>query len=387
MTTTPNAYEKNARTPRAIVTINGTRIKWDDLNVDSTTFYLADTFHVEFPINGQDNMFSLDYWASTETFLVKIYIGFPADPDSYTTADLELMIQGNADDIRVDLGRAQIEISGRDLASSFLDNKTTEKFSNQTSSQIIEMFAKQYSLKTRVKPTSTLVGSYYSQQQVMLSSEITQWDLMVFLAQQEDYVLFIEGDTLVFEPRPTDQDVRDPYVINYSPATPDNGSPSINAINFSFSRSMTLAADAKVTVRVPYGSKTGKAFSVFAQTKRKSKKENKDSKNSSKKVQQYSFSKPGLTQEQALKFAQQRLREITLHEIKINFSVPGSNSLKKDSLIQLKGTNTTIDQYYYSDQVSRTINMSDSGYTMSISAKNHSVDSQVSPDDSPVSPD
>lgn len=380
MTTTQNEYDKNARTPRAIVTINGSRIKWDDLTVDSTTFYLADTFHVEFPLNGQDNIFSLDYWASTETFLVKIYIGFPADPDSYTTDDLELMIQGNADDIQVDLGSARVGISGRDLASSFIDNKTTEKFSNQTSSQIVEMFAKQYSLKTRVKPTSTLVGSYYSQQQVMLSSEITQWDLMVFLAQQEDYVLFVEGDTLVFEPRPTDQDVKNPYVINYSPVTSENGTPSINAVHCSFSRSMTLASDAKVTVRVPYGSKTGKAFSVFAVTKHKRPQEIKGTPNPTGRVQKYSFSKPGLTQEQALKFAQQRLREITLHEIKLNAVVPGINSLKKDSLIQLKGTNTTLDQYYYSDQVSRTINMSESGYTMTISAKNHSVDNQVSPD-------
>lgn len=375
-------YAENARNPRAIITLNGIRVKWYELSVTATTFYLADTFHFDFPLSGQDENLTLEYFANTENFLAQIYIGFPPDPDSYSTSDLDLIIQGNVDDLQIDLASRRVAMSGRDLSSNFLDNKTTQKFSNQTSSQIVQMFADQYDIKTRITPTNTLVGSYYAQQQVMLSSESTEWDLMVFLAQQEEFVLFMEGETLVFEPRPDSTNVTNPYVISYVAPTDDNGSPMISAVGLTLSRSMTLAADAQVTVRVPFGSKTGKAFNKVASSSHRKSNNLDNAPSPSKKVQKYSYSKPGLTEEQALQFAQQRLKEITSHEVRLSATLPGDNLLKKDSLIQLTGTNTPFDQYYYSDQVTRTIQMSETGYDMQISAKNHSVDTEVTPQES-----
>lgn len=370
---------KQARQPRAVVMINGVQVKWYEMTVITTTFYYADTFRIELPLNGQDKTLSMDYWASTDEYAVKIYIGFPSDPDAYSTSDLELFMQGNVDDMELDPGNARVLLSGRDYTSLFIDNKTTQKFSNQTSSQIVSMFAEQQDIKTKITPTSTLVGTYYSQQQVILSSEITQWDLMVFLAQQEDFVLFMSGDTLVFEPRPSDTNVKNPYVIKYVP--PDDGdsalSPTINAMSLALCRSMTLAKDASVTVRVPFGTKTGQAFAVSATSSKRRTATLSNTPKPSTKVQKYSFVKPGLTQEQASQFAQQRLREITSHEIRLVARAPGDNRLKKDSLIQLTGTNSAFDQYYYADQVTRHIN-NDEGYVMDISAKNHSVDNQVS---------
>lgn len=372
-----NGAAAQARAPRAAISINGIQVKFYDLTVMTTTFYLADTFRIELPLNGQDSSLNMDYWASADTFSVKIYIGFPPDPNAYSTSDLELFMQGDVDDMQLELGSARVLLSGRDFTSLFIDNKTTQKFSNQTSSQIITMFAQQQGLKTQITPTSTLVGTYYSQQQVLLSNEITQWDLMVFLAQQEDFVLFVQGDTLVFEPRPTDTNVKDPYVIQYVAPSEAMASPTINTMSLSLNRSMTLAKDAQVTVRVPYGSKTGKAFFEVAKTSRRTRANLSNVPKPSVKVQKYSLTKPGLNQEQALQYAQQRLREITSHEVRLTASAPGDNRLKKDSLIQLVGTDTSFDQYYYADQVTRHLNFTD-GYTMDISAKNHSVDSQVS---------
>lgn len=370
---------KQARQPRAVVMINGVQVKWYEMTVITTTFYYADSFRIELPLNGQDKTLSMDYWSVTDEFAVKIYIGFPSDPDAYSTSDLELFMQGNVDDMELDPAGARILLSGRDYTSLFIDNKTTQKFSNQTSSNIVAMFAEQQGVKTKITPTSTMVGTYYSQQQVILSSEITQWDLMVFLAQQEDFVLFMSGDTLVFEPRPSDTNVQNPYVIKYVP--PDDGdsalSPTINAERLAFCRSMTLAKDASVTVRVPFGTKTGKAFAMSAYSTHRAKSNLNGVPKPSQKVQKYSFVKPGLTPEQATQFAQQRLREITSHEVRLVARVPGDNSLKKDSLIQVTGTKSAFDQYYYADQVTRHIN-NDEGYVMDISAKNHSVDSEVS---------
>lgn len=374
-TTTPAASQ--ARQPRAIVLVNGVQVKWFDMSVMTTTFYLADTFRIELPLNSQNADINFAYWATVDTILVQIYIGFPADPVAYSTSDLELFMQGNVDDMMVDPATGRVLLSGRDYTSLFIDNKTTQKFSNQTASQIVSMFASQQSIKTKITPTSTLVGTYYSQQQVMLSSEITQWDLMTFLAQQEDFVLFMQGDTLIFEPRPSDVNVTAPFVIQYQEPTDTLSSPTINAMELALSRSMTLATDAQVTVRVPYGTKTGKAFSVVAKSVHRKASTLSNVPPSSKKIQKYSLIRQNLTKEQATQYAQQKLREITSHEVRLTAALPGDNTLRKDSLIQLVGTNTLFDQYYYADQVTRHINVTE-GYTMEISAKNHAVDTEVS---------
>lgn len=382
---TTNPSGDNARNPRGIISINGFQIKWYDLSITTTTFYVADSFKIELPLNGQVKDLTTEYWATSETLEVKIYIGFPSNPDSYSTADLELFLIGDVDDMMLDPASSRILISGRDYTSKFLDNKTTQKFSNQTSSQIVTTFAEQQGLKTRVTPTSTVVGTYYSQQQVMLSSEITQWDLMTFLAQQEDFVLFVDGDTLVFEPRPDDTNVKKPYVIQYVKPNEDNASPQISATSLTLSRSMTLASDAQVTVRVPFGSKTGKAFSVVAKSQKKKTPSLSGVVKPAKKVQKYSFVKQGLTREQASSYAQQRLKEITSHEIRLTANVPGENTLRKDGLIQLAGTGTTFDQYYYPDEITRRISNTD-GYSMDISAKNHAAGNEVSADNNAEQP-
>jgi len=369
---------KQVKQPRGIITINGIRVNWFGLSLTSTTYYLADSFSFSIPMNQKDKTLDFNYWASAETFLVKIYIGFPPDGDNYTIADLELFMQGNADEMHIDPGSFTLQFSGRDLTSNFLDAKTTQKFQNQTSSQIVEMFAKQYGMKTRITPTSTIVGTYYSQQQTVLSEESTQWDLMTFLAQQEDFVLFVEADTLVFEPRPDDTNVKNPFVIKYVPPNDKTASAQIeNAMVLWLQRSLTLASDVSVTVRVPHGTKTGEAFSVIAKSKHVPRSNLKNVPAKTNKRQKYSFTKAGLSREQALKFAQQRLKEISQHEVKLNVSMPGNNFLKKDSIIQLTGTGTSFDQYYYADNVIRHLDMNENGYEMEIEAKNSSVDSKV----------
>lgn len=370
----PSAQQ--ARRPRAIVMLNDIQVKFYDLTLTTTTFYLADSFRVEMPTNGQDTDLDFNYWASADNFTFKIYIGFPPNPDSYTTSDLDLLLVGDADNMELDPGSSRIMFSGRDYTSKFIDNKTTEKFANQTASQIVTMFAQQQGLTPQVTATSTPVGTYYSQQQVLLSSQISQWDLMTFLAQQENFVLFVQNENLIFEPRPTTTNVQNPYVIQYQVPSTAGASPTINVMSLGLNRSMTIAQDASVTVRVPFGTKTGQAFSVTATSTHRQRTNLSNLPKPSKKVQKYVYSKPGLTQQQALEFAQQRLAEITSHEVRLVASAPGDNTLMKDSLIQLKGTGTSFDQYYYADQVIRHFSF-ELGYNMDISAKNHSVDTEV----------
>lgn len=363
-----------SRNPRAIVTINDIYMKWVDIMIDTTTFYIADNFRVTLPLQQDINFLDLNYWASASQFAVKIYVGFPQNPEFYTTNDLELLMFGDADDINLDLLTATITLSGRDLTSRLIDNKTTEKYSNLTASQIATQLAILRGLTPEVTETKNKVGIFYQNEQTLLSDESTEWDLLTFLAQQEGFVTYVEKDKLIFKPEPTEKDI--PYILNYKPRSLLNSSPSFPGMTLNLSRSTTLAQDVTVTVRVPFSTKSKKSFNVTVSSTHQNRSYVKGLPKSSSKKQKYVYTIPGLTKEQALQRAQQLLRNITVHEVNLMATMPADNSLKKDSLIKLQGTNSSFDQFYFADNVVRTMSMKD-GYNMEIHAKNHSVDSQI----------
>jgi hypothetical protein len=87
--------------------------------------------------------------------------------------------------------------------------------------------------------------------------------------------------------------------------------------------------------------------------------------------QRYVFVQPNLTPDDASKFAQRKLAELTRHERTIRISMPGELSLSPRSMIALEGTGTEFDQTYYVDVIERRLNQ-DSGLTQRILAKNTS---------------
>lgn len=363
------------RQPRAIVIINGFFVLWTDISITTTTFYVADTFHLEIPLYGQPPGFTAQYLATQSVMNISIYLGFPPDPNSYTTKDLMLFMLSDCDEMVVDPLRATIKFSGRDLTSRFIDNKTNQYSPNQTASTIAANLAKQNNLGTSmITATQGNVGVFYANQgysqSTLLSKFTTQWDLLTFLGQQYNYAVYVQGNDLVFAPRPTIENTK-PYILQYQPPTPLNGSPIYNGISLTLTRQFTLSKDVKVIVRVPYSPQSGKAFTKMAT------KSNKSINSSKAGVQTYTYTYPGLTPAQAQARATSLLKNITLNEIVLNTSLPGDNVLLKSSLVRLIGTNTMFDQYYYTDTIVRTMNIRN-GYQMEVHAKNMDTSSQVS---------
>ncbi|MGC7986037.1 type IV secretion protein Rhs, partial [Salmonella enterica] len=84
----------------------------------------------------------------------------------------------------------------------------------------------------------------------------------------------------------------------------------------------------------------------------------------------YTYTIPGLTQEQALQRAQTIYAELIAHEMKLTATLPGDNILGIDTMVQVMGTGTAWDQTYYPDSVTRRMSF-DEGYSMNLHAKNH----------------
>lgn len=364
-----------SRIPRAIILINGIRVKWFSLEVVTNTFYVADTFDITLPLLGQNPILSIQYWAAIPQFYVEIYIGFPSTPDFYDTSDLELFFVGISDEVELDPLQGRIMLNGRDKTSLFIDTKSTQKFSNLFASTIATNFAQQHGLNPVVTPTNIPVGTFYQNAHVLSTRTMTQWDLLTFLAQQSDFVVYVSKNDLIFKPRPLSSD--NPYVINLQLPTLLNPSPKFHGNALGFFRSMTLARDIIVKIKVPYSPRTGTSFSVYARSKRKKTTNLPGVPVPSTEPQKFSYIIPGLTKEQAQQRANQYLQNITKYEVRMTASMPGDNLLQKDSLIKFTGTQSSLDQLFYAESITRTLDLD--GYRMEITSKNHSVDSEIVP--------
>jgi hypothetical protein len=128
---------------------------------------------------------------------------------------------------------------------------------------------------------------------------------------------------------------------------------------------LTLARDIEVVIK-SWNSRQNSAFAQHARASRRG-----GAQRSGASPQRYVFVQPNLTPDEALKFAQRRLAELTRHERTIRISMPGELSLSPRSMIALEGTGTEFDQPYYVDVIERRLRQN-GGLTQFVMAKNSS---------------
>ena len=370
------------RQPRSIVKVGVGGVNsgvvmpgWISWSVENNSFYAADTFRVTFAISMLPPQFDAAWWAQQTDIYIEIFAGFPANPENggYESTDLTSLIYGKSDELTFDPVRRVIEIRGRDLTSTMIDTKTTEKWQNKTASQIATLLAARHGLTPAVTATKTVTGTYYQLDHVTMTDQRSEWDLLAYLANKEQFNVYIAGQTLHFEPVAAPS--AEPFVLQWQPPTKDNASPVLNATEFSFSRTLTIAKGVAVVVR-SWNMKNKKGFTVTWPSKGKGIQAGKASPFGGQQI--YSFVLPNRSQQEALVFAQAKYKEITAHEYKLDASLPADNVLTTRTLIQVEGTGTPFDQTYYPDTITRDFSM-DEGYIMRIHAKNHSPQSVVQP--------
>lgn len=368
----PQSLLSNATTPRGEVSINGINVPFISFKVDNNTYYVADTFRVDIPASDLPANLTTIMLSYTPQLLVDIRAGFPDIPTQFSDAGLTELFYGQADDFSFDPIEGLITLSGRDLTARFIDNKTTEKFVNLTSSQIATQLATRRSLTPIVTATTTKVGKYYEIDQTRLTKEMTEWDLLTYLAREENFVVYVQGQNLYFTPPP--QESKTPYVIQFNQPFFGSGTASGNTVNLMLSRNLTLAKDVIVEVR-SWNQKQAKAFTVRATATHNKNTVLSGAAQPAGDAQTYVYTYPNLTKEQATQKAQQLLRDISKHEMKLRATLPADSILDKTQIIKLSGTGTAWDQIYYPDSIIREFSFS--GYDMTVTAKNHSPNTQT----------
>ncbi len=347
---TPLCTPGQARQPRWRLLLNGTVVAGCiSCEVESNSHYQADTWRAEMALNppggttpAQWGSLTLDQWGGDALvgalFVVQARLQ-PSDP--WTS-----LITGEADKLAIDVPHGTVSLSGRDLTGELIEGKLQETFLNKTSSEVaIYLAGRHRHLKTvdangqpTITPTTTLVSRYYQQDHDRVSHDQfsragTEWDLLAFLAQQEDFDLFVSGTALYFQPAQTGAAG---YSVTWNPQTRTG-----DVVGLTLERSLTLAKDVQVTVR-SWNSRQGRAFTRKSGTAGKG-----------SMAQTYAYTRPNLTEDQAQKLADSLREQITRHERTASLTLPVEVALTPRDPIALQGVGASWEQTYFVASISR----------------------------------
>lgn len=355
--------------PRFILKVGDTIMDWCAWEFEHNGLNEAGVLHVRVPVTAD----KWAWWTQQTEIIVDAYIGYPADPHNYSAADLVHMMRARIDTLEFDLGHGLITMSGRDLTSLLIDVKSDAKYPNQTASQIAQQLAQQVGLKAQVQPTTTLVGTYYSADHVLLQREETLWTLLTYLAQHEGVQCFVLGDTLYFGDYAT---LIGPgaYPIGVTAPGP-NAYPVANAESLVFSHDLTLAQDVAVTVRSYHGQKNAR-FQATATLQQK-----KTVAHGSIPItptQTYTYIIPGLDLQGCQQKAQQYLQQITQHEYRVSATLPGGELFYPWTPIVVSGTGTPFDATYTVERIRRSFDPASKRFECQFSAKTQPAQPSVS---------
>ena len=368
MASDDDLYTGWSRKPRGRVLVEGEALAGVvDVEVVNNSHFTADTFRVTVAASALQAAWSPGVWSSIDGADLAIAVGF--EDANGQVAEWFTLIEGQVDDVALDLCGGTLSLTGRDYSARLLDNRTTEKWANLTSSEIARQLAKRRGLQAVVQSTTATAGHYYEIDHAHLTAAQTEWDVLTYLAEREGFDVWVSGQTLYFQP-PPDPAGADVYPLTWRPAGPGNlpGSPLF--IDIKLSRSLTLAKDVIVKVK-SYHQMQEASFTVTVKAQNSTALQRKGGEG-----QVYSFVVPNLNRDQALQWAKAKAEEITRHERVVSADLPGDTGLTSRSIIRLMGTGTSWDQAYFPESVERRLSVAE-GFRQSLRAKNHSPQSMV----------
>ena len=350
------------RQPRSIVKVNGGNMDFISWETNNNGFYQADTFTVKFPLYTSQ----VAWWSQQPSLDTIIYDGITATDQSKRT----LRIQGFADSIELDPIQRIVRVTGRDYTSKLIDTKVAPPNPNYRAYEVAIAYAEKYGLEHSVKPTKSKIGTYYSIDHVKMTVEKSAWDILCYLAHQEQFIVYVSGQTLHFEPLPGESAAR-VLTLDNSQRITTGPAPSLQ-----FIRNLTLAHGIVVYVR-SWNHKSPKGFTVVARSKRTKDPVTKKNQPLTGQEQVYSYTIPNLDRDAAQQKANAYLAAISKHEVRFDANdIPGDATLNPFQPVKWNFHGTQYEQTYFLDSIIRRYDF-ETGYTMSLRGKNHSVDSAV----------
>lgn len=313
------------RQPRLQVLVNGAPLpSAQEAVVTSTGAFGSDLFSVRAAVDAGSA-----HWAASTQINVDVRISLSVG------GGFVGLVQGMADAVAIDPLNGVLTLEGRDGSAALMETRTQETFANQTASEIAAVIAARHGLAADVQPTSAPVGRYWELEHDRLTlasaaRTMTEWDLLVTLAQLEGVSLWISQGALHFR----------------QPSLPVMELPIAALTSLRLERALTLAGDLSVTVR-SWHSRAGAGCTAVAKTSR-----------GAATSRSYVFVVPNLDQVAAENVARRRLDELSAHELRFEAEMPGELSLTPRGQVRLTGTGTAFDALFTIDEIERRLSVS-----------------------------
>ncbi len=264
----------------------------------------------------------------------------------------DTIIEGYCDTIVSDPLTGITLLEGRDHSAPLLEVRTPFNYQNQTASEIALALAKSHGLIPEITDTATTVGRYYGSDYSLVTMSkssriLSDWDLLVALAQRERFDVFVEGSSLYFQPTSVCTELR--TYIDFK-----------DLISLRLERQPRLARGVDVTVK-SWNSAQGVLVSETASAATSPMSDGSTAYVSPK----YAVVTPNLDSAAARSLSQSLQTTYSSKYTSVEFTMLGETSLRPRQSICISGTNSAYDDIYRVESIRRTFRPG-RGYTQSV---------------------
>jgi len=316
----------------------GNPMPFTEFTVTQTRTKKGDTFSAKSAITAVD----LKWWLTTSPIPIVI------------TINGTQIFTGNVDHADMDFASREFSISGRDTGAALVDSQTSEKFLNQTPTQVVQTIASRHGLSVVSDTPSGNAGKILSADFDAISHRFSEWTFINKIAEHFGMVAYITNGTLYFK---NYDETLPAYQIKYVAPTPSSYE-SGTFIELKASRSLVLGRPVKVNVN-SHNHRQKKVVSASM-----------TSSGGQGVPLIYNRTIHGLSQDQANTIAKAKLAEVQSHELTIDkLEFPGDESVNARMSFVLSGTGTPLDQSYDAKSIEHRVSMTE-GYRTGVSIKN-----------------
>jgi phage protein D len=262
------------------------------------------------------------------------------------TVDDHTLFDGEIDPIDISYDEGVVRLTGRDHSAKLHEQKSSEKFTNQTRADIVKTIAQRNGLTANISGGMMLAGKLFQIDYVKLTDSISDAAILHKLAELEGASWWVKGKTLNFG-----QQSSGSYqvTLNRHPGGPVTG----NFVTLNIYWNMQAAKSHKLNLS-SWNTKQKKVISATASV------------NGISGQQIYNYRVAGLQQDQATDLAKKKLAEHIRHELTILAGMAGDVTLDPSMKLQLQGT--AFDGSYTIDSIEHQIGWRH-GHMMMVTAR------------------
>lgn len=350
--------------PIVNLTVNDQKISdWRSFNVDWNGTGDVDSFDVSFQWDvsnkPRNDLFYSGAQGASELVRGKAVIKIEA---GFENEELITLIEGEMDNPDWDFSSGEtITLSGRSYAAKPYDFKEKVKYQNMTATEAHQKICEVHGL-TSVAPVASvgLIGEYQNEDHSTVSEEMSHWDYVLYLAEQEGFVSRVKEKEWYFGPLellPEYQ--KEPLSFSYGH----------NIRGLKLKRAPNAARELRVeVVSWQTGNKKSKGSRIVESAPPvEEKKEGEEAAGGSDYVIRRCF--PNITRAQAKKQAEAILEGLMAQQFSGSFETDFFTELKNDRRILLYGVGLHLSQMYHVSQVSISAEAG-SGISMSVEFTN-----------------